>query len=130
MKYILSIQFLSTITELYILMFMLNNGIGRTQLYLTQSSTLNAHILIFTIIIILLKLMFVLIGLYKNRWRSLFLSSLLSIVVSSILIIMFFNTVLNEHIRTLTPLLLYLALIKLILAWYFSELSKEIRSYD
>jgi FlaA1/EpsC-like NDP-sugar epimerase len=130
MKYILSIQFLSTFTEIYVLSFMLKDEIGKTPLYLTNSNILNAHILVASIIIILLKLMFVLIGLYKSRWRSLFISSLLSIVVSSILIIMFSNAIINEHIRTLTPLLLYLAFIKLILAWYYSELSKEIRSYD
>ena len=130
MKYILTIQYLSTFTEVYILLFMLRNEIDRTPLYLTNNENLNTHILLVSIIIILLKALTVYVGVFKFKWRYLLVSSILSITISTILFIMFFNTVVNDHVRTLTPLLLYISIIKLILAWYYTELGKEIRSYD
>lgn len=126
MKYIRVLNIITPVFEVYILFFMLQNELNITNLYLTDDWHINQSILVTMIFIVIME---TLIGFFSKhklkRLRYLSISSILSTILGCIWLIMFFNAIIHDHFRTLTVLLLYLSLTRLIISWYLADFSKE-----
>lgn len=126
MKYIRVLNIITPVFEVYILFFMLQNELNITNLYLTDDWHINQSILVTMIFVVIME---TLIGFFSKhklkRLRYLSISSILSTILGCIWAIMFFNVLTHDHFRTLTPLLLYLSLTRLIISWYLADFSKE-----
>ena len=126
MKYIRVLNIITLVFEVYILLFMLQNELNKTNLYLTDDWNLNQSILVTMIFIVGMEFLVGFISKHKlKNLRYLSISSILSTILGCVWMIMFFNTIVNDHFRTLTALLLYLSIIRLIISWYLADFSKE-----
>ena len=126
MKYMRVLNIVTPVFEVYILLFMLQNELNRTNLYLTDDWSINQSILVTMIFVVILETLIGFLSKHKfKRLRYLSISAILSTILGCIWAIMFFNAVVNDHLRTVTPLLLYLSLIRLIISWYLADFSKE-----
>ncbi len=126
MKYMRVLNIITPVFEVYILFFMLQNELNITNLYLTDDWHINQSILVTMIFIVIME---TLIGFFSKhklkRLRYLSISSILSTILGCIWLIMFFNAIIHDHFRTLTALLLYLSITRLIISWYLADFSKE-----
>ncbi len=126
MKYMRVLNITTSFFEVYILLFMIKDELDRTNLYLTDDVHINQSILFTMIFIVGLKILIEIISKHKlKRLHYLSIASILSTVLGCIWAIMFYNTLIHDHFRTLTPLLLYLSLTRLIISWYLADFSKE-----
>lgn len=119
MKYTMLIFLINTVTQIILgIQIILDTG-GNIELYLSYNDSVLNSIIGF--IIITFNILIVIL-VHKRRYAC---TIILSVLLSSLWIIFFFNALINEHYKFLTPLLLLVAMIELIRTNYNLRLVKN-----
>ena len=93
--------------------------------YLTDNNLVNFIILSLMLIIIISLVSIVHIADKRQIYYLYRVSTIFCTILSAAWLLMFINATMNEHFKILTPLLLYMSLIKFLIAWYLGDAAKE-----
>lgn len=119
------IMTLTGIFEIWIIIDLFLDFSNNANKYLTDNDLVNFIVLVLMLLIIITLIIIVHIVDIRQNSYLYKVSTLFCTILSAAWLLMFVNATMNEHFRILTPLLLYLSLIKFLIAWYLGDTAKE-----
>ena len=125
MKFPHLIMTITDIFEVWIIIDLLLDFSENAHKYLTDNNLVNLVILSSMFIIIVSLVSIVHIANKRQNHYLYRVSTLFCTILSAAWLLMFINATMNEHFKILTPLLLYMSLIKFLIAWYLGDAAKE-----
>lgn len=93
--------------------------------YLANSILLNYIILSIMAIVLISSVIVVHLAERQQSYYLYMLATIFCTFLSAAWLLMFINAFFNDHYKILTPLLLYMASIKFLIAWYLGDAAKE-----
>ena len=119
------IMTLTGIFEIWIIIDLFLDFSNNANKYLTDNDLVNFIVLVSMLLIIITLIIIVHTADMRQSSYLYKFSIVLCTILSAAWLLMFVNATMNEHFRILTPLLLYLSLIKFLIAWYLGDAAKE-----
>lgn len=119
------IMTLTGIFEIWIIIDLFLDFSNNANKYLTDNDLVNFIILASMLFIIFILIIIIHIADMRQSSYLYKISTLFCTILSAAWLLMFVNATMNEHFKMLTPLLLYMSLIKFLIAWYLGDTAKE-----